>query len=93
MKLSKLGSRPGTNPPLDIGKSSNPSDQVGPRAARELDTTEQVRAVMEVAEVIQNIPAKVETLFSQATEEGSNSYVSSNSWSDMKQKPKEEERK
>ena len=29
MDGSELGSRTGTNPPLDVGKSSDPSNQVG----------------------------------------------------------------
>jgi len=45
-----------------------------------LNTPEQVKAVMEVAEVIQNIPSKVETLYSEAALDGEASYVSSNSW-------------
>jgi len=53
-----------------------------------LDTTEQVRAVMEVAEVIQTIPSKVETLYSTATEEGYHSYVSNSSWDSWKRSPK-----
>merc|ERR1712061_620448 len=45
-----------------------------------LDTSEEVKAVMEVAEVIQNIPGKVETLYSEAALDGEASYISSNSW-------------
>jgi len=45
-----------------------------------LNTPEQVKAVMEVAEVVQNIPSKVETLYSEAALDGEGSYVSSNSW-------------
>jgi len=45
-----------------------------------LNTPEQVKAVMEVAEVVQNIPSKVETLYSEAALDGEDSYVSSNSW-------------
>lgn len=44
-----------------------------------LNTPEQVKAVMEVAEVIQNIPSKVETLYSEAALDGEASYISSNS--------------
>ena len=35
---------------------------------------------MEVAEVVQNIPSKVETLYREAALDGEGSYVSSNSW-------------
>merc|ERR1711879_912617 len=46
-----------------------------------LDTSKEVKAVMEVAEVIQNIPGKVEALYSEAAEEGTqDSFVSSRSW-------------
>jgi len=49
-----------------------------------LDTKEQVKAVMEVAEVIQKIPSKLETLYSTATKDGYNSYVSNSSWDSWK---------
>ena len=53
-----------------------------------LDTNEQVRAVMEVAEVIQTVPGKVESLYAEATQEGYNSYVSHSSWDSWKRNPK-----
>jgi len=58
-----------------------------------LDTSEQVRAVMEVAEVIQTIPAKVERVYNEATQDGYNSYVSSSSWDSWKRSPKEADKK
>jgi len=46
-----------------------------------LDTSKEVKAVMEVAEVIQNIPGKVEALYNEAAEDGTqDSFVSSRSW-------------
>jgi len=51
-----------------------------------LNTSEEVGAVMEVAEVIQNIPGKVEALYREAAEDGrEDSYVSSNSWPSRQQ--------
>lgn len=58
-----------------------------------LDTSEEVRAVMEVAEVIQTIPAKVERVYNEATQDGYNSYVSNSSWDSWKRSPKEADRK
>jgi len=58
-----------------------------------LDTSKEVKAVMEVAEVIQNIPGKVEALYSEAAEDGTQeSFVSSSSWPGREQS-REEERK
>jgi len=58
-----------------------------------LDTSKEVKAVMEVAEVIQNIPGKVEALYSEAAEDGTqDSFVSSSSWPGREQN-REEERK
>jgi len=58
-----------------------------------LDTSEEVKAVMEVAEVIQNIPGKVEALYSEAAEDGTqDSLVSSSSWPGREQS-REEDRK
>ena len=48
---------------------------------------------MEVAEVIQNIPDKVEALYSEAAEDGTqDSFVSSSSWPGREQ-GREEDRK
>ena len=56
-----------------------------------LNTNEEVKAVMEVAEVIQNIPGKVEALYREAAEDGrQDSYVSSSSWPSRQQKTGEE---
>jgi len=58
-----------------------------------LDSSEEVKAVMEVAEVIQNIPGKVEALYSEAVEDGTqDSFVSSSSWPGREQN-REEDRK
>merc|ERR1712226_694461 len=46
-----------------------------------LNTSEEVKAVMEVAVVIQNIPGKVEALYREAAEDGTqDSLLSSSSW-------------
>lgn len=46
-----------------------------------LNTSQEVKAVMEVAELIQNIPGRVEALYSEAAEDGTQDLlVSSNSW-------------
>lgn len=58
-----------------------------------LDTSEQVKAMMEVAEVIQTIPGKVGLLYNEATQDGYNSYISSSSWDSWKRSPKEANRK
>jgi len=56
-----------------------------------LDTSKEVKAVMEVAEVIQNIPGKVEALYSEAAEEGTqDSFVSSRSWPGREQNRQED---
>lgn len=58
-----------------------------------LDTSKEVKAVMEVAEVIRNIPGKVEALYSEAAEDGTqDSLVSSSSWPG-REKNREEDRK
>jgi len=56
-----------------------------------LDTSEEVKAVMEVAEVIQNIPSKVEALYREAAEDGTqDSLVSSSSWPSREQNSEED---
>ena len=56
-----------------------------------LNTSEEVKAVMEVAEVIQNIPAKVEALYREAAEDGTqDSLLSSSSWPSREQNSEED---
>lgn len=58
-----------------------------------LDTNSSVRGLTEVAEVILNIPAKVEKLFLEATQDGYKDYVRHSSWNSWKRNPRDFERK
>jgi len=49
-----------------------------------LDTKEQVEAVVEIAEVVQRIPARTEQLLQEATQEGYQDYVRDSSWDSWK---------
>ena len=51
-----------------------------------LDTNEQVKAMVEIAEVVQRIPDKTEELLQEATQEGYHEYVRDRSWDSWKRK-------
>jgi len=51
-----------------------------------LDTKEQVEAMVEIAEVVQRIPARTEQLLEEATHEGYQQYVKESSWDSWKRK-------
>jgi len=56
----------------------------------DLDMEEdKVRALAEVADIIITIPAKVETLYERATQEGYQDYVRHSSWDSWKRNPNE----
>jgi len=50
---------------------------------------DKVRALAEVADIITTIPAKVETLYERATQEGYQDYVRHSSWDSWKRNPNE----
>jgi len=59
-----------------------------------LDSNSSVRRLTEIAEVILNIPNKVEKMFLEATQDGYKDYVRNSSWNSWKRNPRDfEERR